>query len=237
MKEIRLVLFDLDDTLLHFDDYWTPSMRESFQTYPLTKSIELDRLFPVFLKKDEQYHEQWLDGTIDGTEFRRLRFIHTLSEFDIAAGAEEAESFERWYWSVRAPYIPFDRDLVERLQRLSRRYMLGIVSNGTAEDQLNKLNRMGLDLLFTEANVFVSERMGEAKPRAGAYLLPASHFGVAPSQTLFVGDSWMNDVAGPIAAGMKAVWMNRKGLPVPPQPQAIDVIQHLSELESMLLDE
>ncbi|XEC93928.1 HAD family hydrolase [Paenibacillus tarimensis] len=234
MKEIRLLLFDLDDTLLYFDDYWKRSLYEAFETFPLTKDIGMDRLFPVFLEQDEWFHEQWLEGTIDGKEFRRLRFVHTLAAFGVSAGAEEAEAFERWFWTVRAPYIPHDRILIERLERWGQTYKLAMLTNGTAEDQYDKLHRMGLGLLFSKDNVFISDELGVAKPNPEAYLKAAERMGVRPDQTLFVGDSWTNDVAGPIRAGMTAVWLNRKGLETPPEPVPSAVIGHLEELEFLL---
>ncbi|GGG24335.1 HAD family hydrolase [Paenibacillus abyssi] len=235
MEGIRLVLFDLDDTLLYFDDYWKRSMYESFESYPLTQGIGMDRLFPVFLEKDELFHEQWLSGVIDGGEFRRLRFIHTLAEFNISTGAEEAEAFERWFWTVRAPYIPHDPLLIERLKRWGEVYQLGILTNGTSEDQYDKLRRMGLDGLFTKSNVFVSDELGTAKPKPDAYRITASRMGFKPVETLFVGDSWMNDVIGPMQAGMRAVWLNRGNKPVPDEPVPEAVIGHLEELEHLLL--
>ncbi|CAM4476965.1 HAD family hydrolase [Paenibacillus tarimensis] len=236
MKPVRIILFDLDDTLLHFDDYWTVSMREALRTFPLTADIDLEVLFPVFLEKDELFHIEWLEGRLDGSEFRRLRFIDTLAAVGVATGREEADAFERWYWSARAPHIPYDTSLIARLQRLAAAYPLGIVTNGTTEDQFNKLNRMGLDMLFTQENVFISDAMGAAKPTPDSYLIPARAFGVRPEEVLFVGDSWQNDVEGPIRQGMQAVWMNRKGLPQPAEPKPAAVITDLAELEELLAD-
>lgn len=235
MKELKLLLFDLDDTLLHMDDYWGKSMYEAFASFPLTQDIGMERLFPVFMKYDEALHEQWMDGTINGKEFRLLRFVHTLGEFGLSVGAEEADAFEQWFRTVRAAYIPHDPHLVERLQRWSREWSLAILTNGTFRDQHDKLYRMGLGSLFTENNVFTSEEVGLAKPAREAYLHAASSMECEPEQVLFVGDSWQNDVVGPIAAGMRAIWMNRSGKETPQGevlPEAI--IRGLDELESYI---
>jgi len=235
MGAFGAILFDLDDTLLYFDDYWEVSMKEAFASFPLTRPIDLGLLFPVFMEKDEKFHIEWLEGRIGGGEFRRLRFVETLAALGIEAGAAEAESFERWFWSVRAAHIPYDIELIARMTRLAQSYPLAIVTNGTEEDQFNKLNRMGLDRLFTKDNVFVSDRLGVAKPQPDAYRIPAAKLGVAPEAVLFVGDSWANDVAGPIEAGMQAVWLNRKGRPRPPGPEPLAVVTELAELEALVM--
>jgi len=235
MRPIGAIMFDLDDTLLYFDEYWEVSMKKAFASFPLTRPIDLALLFPVFLEKDEKFHIEWLEGRIGGEEFRRLRFVETLAALGIEAGAEEAESFERWFRSVRAPHIPYDTELIARLTRMAEAYPLAIVTNGTEEDQFDKLNRMGLDRLFTKDNVFVSDRLGAAKPQPDAYRIPAARLGVAPEAVLFVGDSWANDVAGPMQAGMQAVWLNRRELPQPPGPKPLAVVTALAELEALIL--
>ncbi|WP_028563816.1 HAD family hydrolase [Paenibacillus pinihumi] len=234
MNDIRLLLFDLDDTLLYFEDYWEKSLYESFETFPLTRDIGMDRLFPVFLEHDAQLHEKWLDGTIDGREFRNLRFIYTLADFGMDVGAEEAESFEQWFRTVRAAYIPHDTALVEQLNGWAGRYKVGILTNGTTNDQFDKLRRMGLDKLFTKENVFISDQIGFAKPNKEAYLYAASAMGCTAEETLFIGDSWINDVTGPIQAGMRAIWLNkaRRELPLAPVPTA--VIHQLDELSACI---
>ncbi|MBJ6362819.1 HAD family hydrolase [Paenibacillus sp. GCM10012307] len=231
MSETKLLLFDLDDTLLHFEDYWTKSMYESFDTFPLTRDIGMDQLFPVFLKHDEQFHENWLDGTIDAREFRNLRYIHTLADFNINVGVVESMAFEQWFRTIRAAYIPRDTMLVEQLANWAKRYKIGILTNGTAEDQYDKLWRMGLDQLFAEGNVFVSDEIGFAKPNKEAYLHAASAMNCLPEETVFIGDSWVNDVAGPLEAGMKAIWLNKKRREQPGSPVPTGIIDQLQELE------
>lgn len=232
---IKAILFDLDDTLLFFEDYWVDSKKEAFRTYSLTRDIPLEVLFPVFLEKDEKYHVEWLEGRMDGSEFREVRFIETLAALGIAADAEEAHAFERWFWMVRESYVPRDEGVIEVLRRFRSRYPIGVVTNGSTEDQLRKLDLMGVRDLFGDDRIFVSDAIGAAKPQREAYELPAKRMGFRCDQILFVGDSWANDVQGPMAAGMTAVWVNAKELPVPQSPEPAAVVKGLEELAELLL--
>jgi FMN phosphatase YigB (HAD superfamily) len=46
----KVILFDLDDTLIHFDDYWKLSLLETFRQHDSTKDIGQDKLFEVYWK-------------------------------------------------------------------------------------------------------------------------------------------------------------------------------------------
>ena len=62
----------------------------------------------------------------------------------------------------------------------------------------------GLGLADAFDTVIVSREVGCSKPEPRIYALALEQLGVQAAQTLFVGDSPLNDVAGPQSAGMKA---------------------------------
>jgi FMN phosphatase YigB (HAD superfamily) len=47
MEPVKLILFDLDDTLVHFDDYWSQSLKEAFRQHPATRDLDAEALFEV----------------------------------------------------------------------------------------------------------------------------------------------------------------------------------------------
>jgi FMN phosphatase YigB (HAD superfamily) len=49
------------------------------------------------------------------------------------------------------------------------------------------------------------------KPDPEIYLIALKYFGKKPQETLFIGDSWIHDVVGPMKVGMEAIWVNEKG--------------------------
>ncbi|WP_420818510.1 HAD family hydrolase [Paenibacillus paeoniae] len=71
----------------------------------------------------------------------------------------------------------------------------------------------------------MSEEVGEEKPHLLIYKSALDYFSVKPHETLFVGDNWRNDVAGPAESGMKAV---------PLDGVAYDVIKELPEILRLL---
>jgi len=55
------------------------------------------------------------------------------------------------------------------------------------------------------------------KPNPRFMLAAAEALGVTAGECLVVGDSLVADIAGASAAGMRSVWMNPEGAPVPPE--------------------
>ncbi|WP_182914149.1 HAD family hydrolase [Paenibacillus sp. 1011MAR3C5] len=120
------------------------------------------------------------------------------------------------------------------MQLLCGSYHLGIVTNGTASWQYNKIEALGYDVFFPKESIFISEQIGVEKPHPLIYQSALDYFSVEPHETLFVGDNWRNDVAGPAELGMKAIWLNETERPVPADGLAYGVIKELPELLRLL---
>lgn len=58
--------------------------------------------------------------------------------------------------------------------------------------------------------------------------------GVEPSSIVHVGDSVEHDVAGAQAAGLRAIWLNRRGLPRPAGPVPDGEISSLADLPAAI---
>ena len=69
--------------------------------------------------------------------------------------------------------------------------------------------------------VVSSAAAGVRKPGAAIFLRALELAGVQPGQALHVGDSLEEDVAGAVAAGVPALWLNRAGGSVPPGVTAV----------------
>ncbi|HCT81825.1 MAG TPA: hypothetical protein DGG94_06790 [Micromonosporaceae bacterium] len=54
--------------------------------------------------------------------------------------------------------------------------------------------------------------------------------GARPEEIVYVGDSYEHDIVGPAQFGMRTVWLNKSGAPVPGSTQPDAVISTMSEL-------
>jgi HAD superfamily hydrolase (TIGR01509 family) len=101
-----------------------------------------------------------------------------------------------------ASVTPFDgaSSLLAFLRR--RGYALGVLSNLSSVHK-EPLRRLGMDAAFDAAGFSCDS--GVTKPDPRAYLDLCARLGVAPEETLVVGDSVPNDVRAPRALGMRAL--------------------------------
>ncbi|TDF92923.1 HAD family hydrolase [Paenibacillus piri] len=178
----KLILFDLDDTILHFDDYWEDSTKETFRQYPITMDINTDQLFEVYRQKEKIYVDLYHQQKITIYEYRTFRFIQTLAEFNKVADESTATSFERIYASISKSFMKANPELLNVLGQLTKVYQLGIVTNGTADIQYDKINAIGIKPFFPNGTIFISEEIGYEKPSPQIYQKALNYFGVSPEE-------------------------------------------------------
>ncbi len=206
---IRGVGFDLDGTLFDHRGSARIGIDGFFRSLGIAPSDEARRSW--FTAEEEQF-ELWRAGSISFREQRRRRLLIVLPPLG-AAVPDDPDSldalFEQYAHAYRDAWRPFD-DSATLLRALRRDgYRTGILTNGSHEQQVDKLRVTGLyDLVNV---VCTSERIGLAKPDVGAFSALADHMGIPPAECLFVGDHAEHDVAGAESAGMSAVLVDRCG--------------------------
>jgi len=118
------------------------------------------------------------------------------------------------------------------LDRLARRYRLGVVSNfygnlATVCDNAQVRRYFGV--------IVDSARVGLSKPDPRIFRTAVEALGIDPGRAVMVGDSLARDMAGARAAGMAHIWLSpapeRQGRPCCPGDR---VIPSLRDLEGTL---
>lgn len=105
--------------------------------------------------------------------------------------------------STRGDRLPGCR---RALQRLGRRYRLGVVTNGIDRVQRSRLKAAGLDPFFE--TVVTSEDCGFAKPDPRILHVALRALRVTPRQAIYVGDDPSVDGRAATAAGVAFCWMD-----------------------------
>ena len=219
---IRAVLFDLDDTL--FDHRGTSrralaavrAATPAFQSWPLD---EFERRHARML--EELHRGGVMQGSWSVDEAREERFRRLLSQSGIETGSEQAGEAARLY---RRTYLA-ERRLVpgaDALLRVLRRSVrLGIVSNNILAEQEDKLAYFNLRSVFDV--LVVSAEEGVSKPEPGIFRVALARLGCPAEDAVMVGDTWAADILGAASVGMRAVWFNRRGEPVPDPSLAVEI--------------
>jgi putative hydrolase of the HAD superfamily len=163
--------------------------------------------------------------------FRRGAWRAALEHQGVQDDELAAELGERFGEERRARHETFE-DAAPALDALRGEYRLALVTNGASCLQREKFEASGLTDHF-EA-VVVSGELRSAKPDPAVYAHALGALGAEPGDAVMVGDSLRNDVDGPVAAGLRGIWLNRTGEPRPADREDIVEIADLQELPATL---
>jgi 2-haloacid dehalogenase len=117
--------------------------------------------------------------------------------------------------------------------RLSEKYKLYLVSNGTTDVQMSRLESAGIGKYFQE--IFISQDIGVDKPDKVFFDRCFARIpGFEKQKAMIVGDSLTSDIQGGRNAGIATCWVNPKEKPAREDIPADYQIKALSELEALL---
>lgn len=208
METLRAVCFDLDGTL--FDHRGSARAGASRFLEGIGLAVTESAFDAWFAAEDEQF-ERWRSGRISFQEQRRQRLRTVLPPLGYDLPPEDVALdalFDDYLRAYRASWRTFP-GVVALLDELrASGYRLGLLTNGSEEQQLEKLAATGLDDAFDV--ICISERIRFQKPDERAFLTLATALRVEPSACLFVGDDPVRDIAGARSAGMRALLVDNE---------------------------
>ena len=233
MIDCKLVLFDLDDTLYDFAHFWEIAVKETLRRSPSSAGLEIEPLFALFREKSDEAWKFYERMEITIAQYRNLRFIQTMAVYGREVSEEEASEFNRLFLQDATAFIEPTPSTVDLLTKLRARVPLGIVTNGPVDQQMKKVEKLGLTEIFPRETVFMSGEIGVHKPHPLIFEKALAYFGVAAEDAVFVGDSWKHDVAGAMDAGMRAIWLNGKGQEPATDHRPLAVAASIDELRPL----
>jgi putative hydrolase of the HAD superfamily len=119
-------------------------------------------------------------------------------------------------------------EVLETLTALKERdLILDVISNFDSR-LVRILDGLGAGAQFE--NIFVSSRVGYAKPDGRIFNAALSCHGLAPAQALHVGDSEINDLSGANQAGIKGILVERGKTSAAPASDRINSLRSILAL-------
>jgi HAD superfamily hydrolase (TIGR01509 family) len=201
-----VVSFDLDETLWEF----MPMMNGALGGMIAALEQRRPELAGRITVDDLHEHRRLVALELDGT-YRELRlesFRRVLERDGVDDPELPAWMVEVWM-DERKTAVRLHDDVEPELDALAADgHLLGAITNGN-------FPFAQLDVAERFAFIVHAEELGEMKPAAAPFRHAASLCGGDPARWVHVGDGLDTDVAGAQACGMKAVWINRAGIPLP----------------------
>lgn len=207
MSRIKAVVFDIDDTL------YSTSLFASWARHNAVRAmVSLGLDFPE-RKLVRELHEvirefsSNYDHHFDKLLLRLPESAYAgLNPAVLVAGAVMA-----YHETKIRELAPFS-DVVVGLKVLAKmRLIRGVITDGLAVKQSEKLLRLKLYRLFTPGAIFISDQIGINKPNLKLYQRACDELKLYPNQVVYVGDDPVNDIDPAKALGMLTVLMHRGG--------------------------
>lgn len=256
---ITAVLFDLDETLVVEKEAVEAAFLATCEIARHRSGIdpaalaEAVRVRARELWQEAPAREYCLSVGVSSWEGLWASFLGDRPE--LAALREWAPTYRRATWTMAlADHAVDDQSLADQLAatypdeqrarrtafpdaqpvltQLRQRYRLALVTNGVPDVQRDKLRGAGLREFFDA--VIISGEIGVGKPDSAIFEAALLALGTAPGQAVMVGDSPKRDVQGAHSAGVRGIWLNRRGKNRDDEVQPDAEIATLKELPPLL---
>lgn len=208
----KWIFFDLDDTLFDFTSeslislmrLWdeTPEIRQRFKS----PEAFIDE-YHINNKHMWDLHESG-KITADFLKGERFRLTVDPERTDENFCRFSRQLNDRYLWHLGGCNAPVE-GAKELLKELSKKSLIGVLTNGFTDTQYRKLQSTGLDRFIQR--MVISDEIGIQKPDSRLFRYAEQATGAVPEQTIMIGDNPDNDIQGALDAGWNAIFYDCKG--------------------------
>ncbi len=221
----KLIIFDLDDTLIDNISSWPKILEKIDQraqerfNLPKGKIIELNKKHLALARQEPKTLRV---GSIGYYIWSRIAHNLKLSTKDTA-------DFLTWWHEFLPETIILIPDALKVLKTLHEKGLkIAIVSSGGFINKHLKLESSGLlphvDLLLS------TDLFHQDKPTSVPYQYALDYFNLIPQEALVVGDHYEHDLAPALDLKIQAIHFESKRHGTPPKDINIPSVKHLKDL-------
>ena len=208
MGNYKVVLWDIDGTLLDFKLAEKLSIRKCFETFKLGECS--DEMLQAYSTINRQYWEKLERCEIAKSEVLVGRFRDFFATYGLDTSV--AAAFNKEYQLSLGDVCSFYANGLETVMACKGKVLQYAVTNGTKVAQDRKLINSGLINLLD--GVFISEEIGVEKPGIGFFDEVFKAIGpYNKSEVIIIGDSLTSDIKGGNNAGIVTCWFNPENKP------------------------
>lgn len=213
-KPVKWIFFDLDDTLWNFSANSALSLKKLYEISPILKKLfhDIDDFIHVYHQHNSIMWDLYSKGKVTTAELKLERWRRTLATRQFEVLTAVCEELDRNYLDILAQQTEMIPGVISLLEKLTKKYLLAVLSNGFSKTQYKKLHFSGLEKYITRT--IVSEEIGVNKPNPKIFEYAVTETG-ASAPYLMVGDNAETDVFGAMKAGWDAIWFNPKCIRFP----------------------
>ena len=199
----EIILFDADDTLFDF------KKSEDFAIKQLVSTLDsnFDDEFIINTYKDinTKIWIEFEEGKITSDELKVERFNRLIKQLEINSNATDLCNMYIQFLGDGSFLYDESEDL---LNYLSKKYKIGIITNGLADVQHRRIRNSIVGHYFED--VVISDEIKIAKPNPAIFDYALRNLDHSNKKSvLMIGDSLNSDIKGGINAGIDTCWFNQ----------------------------
>jgi putative hydrolase of the HAD superfamily len=215
-RQIKAVIFDLDDTLIDWSnlevkwDVFHFGRVEKARNYLTENGHQLPEPQELYVFIKDRLQKTWDDARQDWAIPSMAQVMHQIL-IDLGISAEQVDMealLTHYNWGVFPGVVPFD-DTHQVLETLRQQdYKIGLVTNSIFSMWMRDVELEAYNLIdYFDARI-TSGDIGYLKPHPQIYHRILEMLDVRPDQAVFVGDRPQNDIAGANEVGLTSVLMS-----------------------------
>ena len=222
MKDYKVFVFDLFDTLINFNRSRLPEFSIEGEKHNSTFT-EVYKVFEKYYQgyDRDKFHDSFVESyekfqqlkSIDNKEFyngERFKILMGSLGIELSPDVDPVvDEMVKAHMKSLSSTMEFpgeNRDVLELI--FDRNYRMAIISNfDYAPAAYMLLSKF--DILKYFERVVISVEVGWRKPRPEIFLKALKLLNLDPGDALYIGDNYYADVVGAKSVGMDVVWINR----------------------------
>jgi len=204
---MKLLIFDLDDTLINFAATRQAAHCELAKLLD-SEGIDSAAFLRACTEVDRPLFRLFEQGQLTRQEYRMKRFADPFGLIGVAPRGDIVSRLNKAFMDCvnDAPQLYDDVWPVLTALR-ARGTQTAILTNGPSDGQRRKLKATGLDQWVD--HIAIGEEIGVSKPKAQAFHSVVQRFACDAADTLMVGDSPELDYDAALGAGLQALLLDR----------------------------
>jgi len=198
----KLIILDLDNTLIDFDQMEIESLKACFQKHGLP--CEENRIL-AYKAINERLWQGLEEGLYKKSEILTLRFEKWLNHYQLNGNPKELNEDYLGQMPSFTQFIDGAKDLLDFVKG---KYKLIMMTNGVQKAQERKIDHIGIRDYFD--HIIISDEVGYHKPSVEIFEHMMSLIGeIKKEEMIILGDSLSSDVKGGLNFSIDTCWFNK----------------------------
>ncbi|WP_223068931.1 HAD family hydrolase [Paenibacillus caui] len=232
----KAVFLDVDDTLY---DHLAPLRGALVDVLGLPASFPFDKAYHLFrYYSDSLSDREGLSAAPDKEKMevmRKRRFMLMLADLGVHVDEGQAGRLQASYLKGQFAITPFEgaTRLIRELGEAG--FLVGVITNGPGSHQRRKIDALAVKTWIPETHMFISGDIGYSKPDPRLFAHVNGQTGTSAENSVYIGDSWRNDVVGSVDAGWTSIWFNHRGAEPESAHKPHYIVSSYAEISGILL--